>query len=175
MQRQTIINLILVAVLFICLIGIVGTIYTTRTAQKQYIDPDTKQLVIEETAHIDTGANPENRLIVLTGRALFNAGLSPNEYEAMVTVLTNYSHANFQNKYKEAAITEDSVSYDEPSKTFTFMVRLGDPENNIRYTVKITRVEFNAIAITFFDGDREVYKRDKVNIHWSIQPRKYRP
>lgn len=175
MERKILINLILGTILCICLVGVAGASYTQKTAESHYIDPDTKQVMTEVRNQADKNANPENRLTILTGRALFDKGLLPNEYSAMVVVLSNYSHERFQNTYTKAAVVEDSVTYDNTSKTFTFILRLGEPSSDTRNTVKLTRTEFNAFALVVLDKGEEVFRRDKVNIHWTIQPKRYRP
>lgn len=174
MNKQSVINLSLLALSIVFLIGIVGILQQNKNSTKKYIDPDSKTAYVENRSHVDTRANPEQRLYIAVGEDIFHKKLTPNEYEVIVTHVSKYVNKDLKGKYKTGAINSESFQYDTPNETFRFDIRLGEPGSKEKVSVELKRTEFNIVSISILNKDEQVYYKDKINVHRTVQPRGFR-
>lgn len=174
MNKQIIINVTLAVLVITCAIIALAISQQAERTSQQYIDPDSKQ---EQKISSETKDNytkkQATRIIVSASPDIFkDNGITANEYEVLVTALTEYDKTKLGNKYREAAI--NTASFSKSGGRFSFEVRLGGPDSRDRRTIDINRISSDRMSIAIKQDNVIEFEKSNINITKTVRYRELR-
>lgn len=98
--------------------------------------------------------------------------MTANEYEVLVTALTEYDKTKLGNKYNEAAI--NTASFSKSGGRFSFEVRLGGPDSRDRRNIDINRISSDRMSITIKQDNVIEFEKSNINITKTVRYRELR-
>ena len=98
--------------------------------------------------------------------------ITANEYEVLVTALTEYDKTKLGNKYNEAAI--NTASFSKSGERFSFEVRLGGPDSRDRRNIDINRISSDRMSITIKQDNVIEFEKSNINITKTVRYRELR-
>lgn len=160
-------NIILLGITGVLIVAALVLYSKNSSTPVQMIDPDSGQQVYKTSEIIDRGVSSQTgyRPVLSTDQKIFSLGMRDNEYETIVRGLDEYTKKKYGDKKVVLyAINSESVKYDEPSKTFSFKMREGDPGSSLYLNATIERVKFNVLKVSFIHEDETLYDQQlKIN------------
>ena len=172
MNKQIIINVTLAVLVITCAIIALAISQQAERTSQQYIDPDSKQEQKNSSETKDNYTKKQaTRIIVSASPDIFkDNGITANEYEVLVTALTEYDKTKLGNKYNEAAI--NTASFSKSGGRFSFEVRLGGPDS--RRNIDINRISSDRMSITIKQDNVIEFEKSNINITKTVRYRELR-
>lgn len=157
---------ITLAILLLILLATSVSLYQIRSQQVVIRkDKDTGQEIVVDAPFIKGYEHPEFTVFFSSDSTLINKGMTANEYQRTVDIVSDIIISKHKERYKFGAIKGKTVQFKQDENTFTFKSRLDSNLNSTEIDVEVARIRYNIIKVSVYEvGELIGEREEKINI-----------